>query len=147
MADIPEKTEPGPLKPVDDWEWVIQVEYDAWLDFMAQFYRATGATEEEVNEKGGPWDGVFIALRKWSERLAQLRRPQAAILKFDERGFPEVREPTARELALKQVAEVAREREDRFQEEHGVSSAEYYHESGYSDRDSERRMLEEQEED
>ncbi|MCK5652375.1 MAG: hypothetical protein KAJ42_13400 [Gemmatimonadetes bacterium] len=93
MAEITEKVEPQPIRPVANWEEVMQVEYDAWLDFMAHFYRATGATEAEVNEEGGKWDAVFIKLRIWSERLAQLRRPQAEILKFDKRGFATHRRP------------------------------------------------------
>lgn len=93
MADITEKTEPQPIRPVANWEAVMEVEYDAWLLFMSNFYRASGATEEEVNEEGGKWDETFVSLRIWGERLAQLRRPQAEILKFDERGFPSHRRP------------------------------------------------------
>jgi len=44
--------------------------------------------------------------------------------------------------AIKRVAAQAREKEARFEEEHGMSSAEYFHESGYSDADDERAFLE-----
>jgi len=91
MADHPEKTEPRPLEHVDHFEELMQVEYDAWLDFMHHFYRATGSTEAEVNEPGGRYDETFISLRIWGERIAQLRRPQAEILELDERGFPSSR--------------------------------------------------------
>ena len=93
MTEITEKTEPQPIRPVANWEAVMEVEYDAWLLFMSNFYQATGATEEEVNQEDGKWDETFISLRIWGERLAQLRRPQAEILKFDERGFPSHRRP------------------------------------------------------
>jgi hypothetical protein len=88
MADHPEKTEPQPVEPVEDFDKLMRVEYDAWLDFMHHFYRATGSTEAEVNESGGKYDETFIKLRIWGERLAQLRRPQAEILGLDVRGFP-----------------------------------------------------------
>jgi hypothetical protein len=87
-SDIPEKTEPEPLEAVDNWEELCQVEYDAWLLFMSNFYRAAKTTEDEVNEPGGRWDETFIALRTWGERIAQLRRPQAEVLELDVRGFP-----------------------------------------------------------
>lgn len=93
MTEITEKTEPQPIRPVANWEQVMQVEYDAWLEFMDNFYQAARTTEAEVNEPGGRWDETFIKLRIWGERLAQLRRPQAEILKFDERGFPSHRRP------------------------------------------------------
>ncbi|MCH7892009.1 MAG: hypothetical protein IH921_10960 [Gemmatimonadetes bacterium] len=94
MTDITEKTEPQPIRPVANWEEVMQVEYDAWLDFMHEFYDVTGHPgEEAVNEVGGKYDIFFVKLRIWGERLAQLRRPQAEILKFDERGFPSHRRP------------------------------------------------------
>lgn len=87
LPDIPEKVEPEPLEAVDNWEELMQVEYDAWLTFMRHFYHITGHPgEEAVNEKGGPYDTFFIALRIWSERLAQLRRPQGEVLELDQRG-------------------------------------------------------------
>jgi hypothetical protein len=46
--------------------------------------------------------------------------------------------------AIERVARECREKEAQFYEEHGMSSAEYFHESGYSDADSERIALEEQ---
>lgn len=46
--------------------------------------------------------------------------------------------------AIKRVAAQAREKEARFYEEHGMSSAEYFHESGYADADDERAYLERQ---
>jgi hypothetical protein len=49
------------------------------------------------------------------------------------------------ETAIQRVARQSREKEDAFYEEHGMSSAEYFHESGYSDADSERILLEERE--
>jgi hypothetical protein len=87
MADHPEKTEPRPVEPVENFDKLMQVEYDAWLDFMHHFYRATRSTEAEVNEPGGRYDETFIKLRIWGERLAQLRRPQAEVLELDSRGF------------------------------------------------------------
>lgn len=66
----------------------MQAEHDSWLDFMAEFYHASGATEEEVNEVGGPWDDTFIALRVWGEKIAMLRRYQPPVQAMDERGFP-----------------------------------------------------------
>ena len=48
------------------------------------------------------------------------------------------------ETAIQRVARQSREKEAAFYEEHGMSSAEYFHESGYSDADSERIALEEQ---
>ena len=71
----------------------MQVGDDAWMEFLDHFDRAARTTEAEVNEPGGRWDETFIKLRIWGERLAQLRRPQAEILKFDERGFPSHRRP------------------------------------------------------
>lgn len=86
-ADIPEKTEPQPLENVDGFEELMQVEYDAWQRFMRQFYHLAGHPDEaEVNKVGGKFDGFFIALRIWSERLAQLRRPQGEVLELDQRG-------------------------------------------------------------
>ncbi len=88
MTDITEKTEPQPLQPVDNWEEITQVEYDAWLKFMRHFYHLAGhPTEKEVNESG-KYDAFFNSLRTWGERLAQLRRPQAEVLELDVRGFP-----------------------------------------------------------
>ncbi len=66
----------------------MQAEHDAWLEFMAEFYNASGATEEEVNVVGGPWDDTFIALRVWGEKIAKLRRYQPPVKAMDERGFP-----------------------------------------------------------
>ncbi len=48
------------------------------------------------------------------------------------------------ETATQRIARQSREKEAAFYEEHGMSSAEYFHESGYSDADSERRLLEEE---
>ena len=48
----------------------------------------------------------------------------------------------AAEPAVQRVAREAREKEAAFEEEHGMSSAEYFHESGYSDADDERAFLE-----
>jgi hypothetical protein len=47
------------------------------------------------------------------------------------------------ETAIQRVARQCREKEAVFYEKHGMSSAEYFHESGYSDADSERIALEE----
>jgi len=44
--------------------------------------------------------------------------------------------------AIKRVGEESRAKEAQFEEEHGMSSAEYFHESGYSDADDERAFLE-----
>ena len=93
MAEITEKTEPQPLEAVDNWEELMQIEYNAWLTFMRHFYHLAGhPTEEEVNDSG-KYDSFFNSLRIWSERFAQLRRPQAEVLELDARGFPKVRGP------------------------------------------------------
>jgi translation initiation factor 2 alpha subunit (eIF-2alpha) len=49
--------------------------------------------------------------------------------------------------AIKRVADQAREKEAAFYKEHGMSSAEYFHESGYSDADAERAAEEAAQED
>jgi|TARA_R110000823_G_scaffold169269_1_gene301504 hypothetical protein len=62
-------------------------EYATWLEFMHEFYRVTGATEEEVNARDGKYDTLFCMLRTWSEWLAVLRREQPEPVDIDDRGF------------------------------------------------------------
>ena len=72
--------------PVPDH--LMRAEYGTWLDFMHEFYRVTGATEEEVNARDGRYDQLFCLLRTWGEYLAALRRVQPRPNDLDDRGFP-----------------------------------------------------------
>ena len=57
------------------------------------------------------------------------------------------RDEWARRDAVIRVGEESRAKEAAFHEEHGMSSAEYFHESGYSDADAERAAEEAAQED
>ena len=93
-----EKTEPGPMptaKQADDTpigphglDLHMEEEYDAWLEFMKEFYHVTGHPGEELaNDVTGPYNDFFIKLRTWGEKLALLRRPQPRVLELDENGY------------------------------------------------------------
>jgi hypothetical protein len=67
---------------------LMRQEYTTWLDFMYEFYRVTGATEEEVNARDSEYEKLFCLVRTWAEWLAVLRREQPRPSDLDHRGYP-----------------------------------------------------------